>query len=170
MSGRVAMPPSPLTLRIRADRAHRRADDGLGWAEDAPDPALAGRNAPQAPRRASRRGGRGARAGQGPGGAPGGPGGPEAAAHHRSGADGRGPRRGLLGVSRRALRDVRPLRGAADQAAEATDASGPPLGAERRGAGADGMTRGARHGQTPRAPRTRTDWTERPSRPDRAGP
>src|SRR3990167_3486237 len=50
MSGRVA-----LTLRIRADRAHRRADDGLGWAEDAPDPALAGRNAPQAPRRASRR-------------------------------------------------------------------------------------------------------------------
>src|SRR3990167_11396412 len=55
MSGRVAMTPSPLTLRIRADRAHRRADDGLGWAEDAPDPALAGRNAPQAPRRASRR-------------------------------------------------------------------------------------------------------------------
>src|SRR3990167_7151078 len=130
MSGRVAMTPSPLTLRIRADRAHRRADDGLGWAGGAPDPA----------------------------------------AHHRSGADGRGPRRGLLGVSRRALRDVRPLRGAADQAAEATDASGPPLGAERRGAGADGMTRGARHGQTPRAPRTRTDWTERHSRPDRAGP
>ena len=56
MSGRVAMTPSPLTLRIRADRAHRRADDGLGWAEDAPDPALAGRNAPQAPRRASRTG------------------------------------------------------------------------------------------------------------------
>src|SRR3990167_3253855 len=55
MSGRVAMTPSPLTLRIRADRAHRRADDGLGWAEDAPDPAPTGRNAPQAPRRASRR-------------------------------------------------------------------------------------------------------------------
>src|SRR3990167_175172 len=56
MSGRMPMPPSPLTLRIRADRAHRRADDGLGWAEDAPDPAPTGRNAPQAPRRASRRG------------------------------------------------------------------------------------------------------------------
>src|SRR3990167_4438766 len=49
------MTPSPLTLRIRADRAHRRADDGLGWAEDAPDPAPTGRNAPQAPRSASRR-------------------------------------------------------------------------------------------------------------------
>src|SRR3990167_8832351 len=101
--------------------------------------ASAGRRTPQIPR--WRAGMPPRRPAGGPGGG-GGPGGPEAAAHHRSGADGRGPRRGLLGVSRRALRDVRPLRGAADQAAEATDASGPPLGAERRGAGADGMKRG----------------------------